>query len=221
MHVIGLPRRLNTSWAVMSLTFIAVVGFGGCKNRLVATVDGVLLAECSGTVATVPGVPRLKLTVADTAPISTVGAPALVIERAVPWRRVKETMDAFAKSGNQPSLLCGRVSDVETFKLEDTLVEGPTIQMVVEPKGKFCVQTPEVPQAFCVQGSLGHIPRADVRQTIRETMTKWKRNDVEVTIDPEVEWADVVRAIDGARTCCGKTTMRVALKRPSPAPSPQ
>ena len=47
---------------------------------------------------------------------------------------------------------------------------------------------------------------------MRETVKKWERTDVAVTIDPATEWADALRAIDGARTCCGTTEVRVALK---------
>jgi hypothetical protein len=204
------------------LVILIALASVGCKNRLVATVDGVLLADCDGTIEPIANATRASMLVTsestDTSIVSKPGALALVIDRGVLWPRVKSVVDRLTKEGAAPQLLCGKVSDVRAFQLQDTLSGEPTIQMVVEPKGKFCVQTPEVPQAFCVQGSLGHIPRADVRQTIRETMKKWSRTDVEVTIDLAVEWADVVRAIDGARTCCGNTAIRVALKQPGAKP---
>ncbi len=198
---------------------IGLSAASGCKNQLVTTVDGVLLADCTSKLEPPAraGVAVSKILVATPEADAAIGQGStatvqLAIERGVPWPRAKAVIDRLKASGKTPVLLCGNISDERVFTIDDVPSGGLMIQMVVEPKGKFCVQTPELPQAYCVQGSLGHIPRADVRQTMRETVKKWERTDVAVTIDPGTEWADVLRAIDGARTCCGATEVRVALK---------
>lgn len=198
---------------------VGVSAASGCKNQLVTVVDGVLLADCTSKIdpPSRAGVAVSKMLVATPDADAAIGQSSatsvqLAIERGVPWPRAKAVIDRLKASGKTPVLLCGNISDERVFTIDDVPSGGLMIQMVVEPKGKFCVQTPELPQAYCVQGSLGHIPRADVRQTMRETVKKWERTDVAVTIDPGTEWADVLRAIDGARTCCGSTEVRVALK---------
>lgn len=210
---------MHTHYGLGTLLVASLGVVGGCKNQLVATVDGVLLADCTSKTLGPPRseAPVRTLLIVSPEADAAIGQDAattvqLAIERGVPWPRAKAVIDRLKAAGKKPVLLCGNVSDVRAFTLDDEPSGGLAIQMVVEPKGKFCVQTPELPQAYCVQGSLGHIPRADVRQTIRETVKKWERTDVAVTIDPGTEWADALRAIDGARTCCGATDMRVALK---------
>ena len=206
-------------WRLIAGLSVGLSAASGCKNQLVTVVDGVLLADCTSKVAppSRAGVAVSKMLVATPEADAAIGQSSattvqLAIERGVPWPRAKAVIDRVKASGKTPVLLCGNISDERVFTIDDVPSGGLMIQMVVEPKGKFCVQTPELPQAYCVQGSLGHIPRADVRQTMRETVKKWERTDVAVTVDPGTEWADVLRAIDGARTCCGATEVRVALK---------
>ena len=50
-----------------------------------------------------------------------------------------------------------------------------------------------------------------LHEEIRAAHDEWGLSDVDVLVPDDVEWADVVRTIDGARTCCGKVEIRVAL----------
>jgi hypothetical protein len=217
-------RSLHRGRLVVFVAASAVAATG-CKNRFVAEVNGITLGECSSAKAA-PDFTATQLTKvltknpdADGGLVAAAGNPAIVaIERGVPWPRVRALLEQLQAAHKKPVLLCGNVSDVREFVMSDEPTGGLTIQMVVEPKGKFCVQTPEIKEAYCVQGSNGHIPRAEVRQTMRTTVKKWERVDVAVTIDPRTEWADVMRAIDGARTCCGTTEIYVALKHEGAAP---
>ena len=56
-----------------------------------------------------------------------------------------------------------------------------------------------------------HVQRAFVRETIRDAVKAYGITDVDVMVTPDLQWADVVKTIDGARTCCGDTDVRVKL----------
>lgn len=208
-----------------ALIFASAGAVTACKSRLETTAAGVLLASCDGTNDVTAAERQAARAVTLDHPLSALvtstaraAAPrlALAVARDVPWPQVQAALTAVQRAGQTPLLLCADYDQPRRLVLDDTLV-GKPINLVVEPKGKFCVQTPELAQAFCVQGALGHIPVADVRMTVRDTVKAWSRTDVQVAIAPQTEWADVVRAIDGARTCCGKTAVRVAL-HPGGAP---
>ena len=59
----------------------------------------------------------------------------------------------------------------------------------------------------------GRIDRAHTRRLVREAVMEYKLFDINVQVAPKQKWADVVRILDGARTCCRGTTMRVKLNR--------
>ena len=64
----------------------------------------------------------------------------------------------------------------------------------------------------CFQGGdRRHVHRAFGREHIREAVKAYERHEVRVRVDPAIEWADAIRAVDGARTCCGDTRVAAAL----------
>ena len=63
-----------------------------------------------------------------------------------------------------------------------------------------------------------HIHRAFVRGNVDEAARAYQLREVQVRVEPDVEWADVVRTVDGARTCCGSKRLAVAIDRGEPAP---
>ena len=68
-------------------------------------------------------------------------------------------------------------------------------------------------EATCVARSdKKHIDRAFVRELTRTAVKEYDLAQVRVVVDPALEWGDAVRAIDGARTCCGQKSISVSVE---------
>lgn len=204
---------------------VALAGAAGCSNRFEAKVEGVLVAECdSGEKLTdeMKKAPRLLVRADpqvpdEQLPLPASGAVQLVIERDVPWARV-ETLLAIVESKKLEAIIvAGQTHELRRFRLNDTLTGAPKFTITGDAKGKFCVQTAQLPQAYCVAGAGKHIHRAFVRETVRDVVKKWEMTEATAYVDPAADWADVVRIVDGARTCCGKdkkVLVAVAVEAP-------
>jgi hypothetical protein len=211
------PREL------LVLVLVAVGSVAACGTRFEATVDGVLLAECDSPIEP-PKAPILAVRAEPTVPDEQLQFPAgqvqLAIDRAVPWARVETLMAILESRKIEPILLAGYTYRVRRFVLNDVLTGAPKFTITGDANGKFCVQTALLPNAYCVQGrpmAGRHIHRAFVRETVRDVVKKWDMKEAEVYVDPATHWADVVRIVDGARTCCGdnvKVLVRVAREAP-------
>ena len=193
--------------------FVGIAGCGG-HNPYEAKVEEVLLADADKIIPTVPG-ELVKLTLEHLEPEIPDVPPGTVIriaaDRQVQFHRVMALIAAVEKKGAVPLLLVGYRDEVHAFKLQDEL-RGPAIQLTPNAEGKFCVGPPDNLQARCVVNrDRAHVNRAFVREEIRAAHQEWGLSDVDVLVADEVQWADVVRTIDGARTCCGKVEIRVAL----------
>lgn len=194
-------------WAAATL-LLAACG----KNPYEAVVDGVVLASADKVVMPAPG-PNVKLTLDHLEPqIPDVPVARLVIATDVSWGRVKTTLAAMQAKGVEPVILVGVDSDVRAFVLSDDF-DGPSIHLTSTPDGKFCVGPPTTNEAKCVTSSdQKHINRAFVRETIRDAVKAYAPlRNVDAMVTDDLEWGDVVRTVDGARTCCGDTEVRVKL----------
>lgn len=183
------------------------------KNPYEAKVDGVTLADAEGSVtAPADSGPVVKLTLDNLEPeIPDVEVARLAIAVDVSWGRVKETIAAMRAKGVRPVLLAGRRDEVRAIVLSDAL-EGKSIHLTATPDGKFCVGPPTSNQAKCVQGSdRKHIQRGFLRELIRDAVKAYDLHDVDAMVNDEMWWADVVKTVDGARTCCGDVAVRVKL----------
>ncbi|MEZ4360406.1 MAG: hypothetical protein R3B48_09510 [Kofleriaceae bacterium] len=209
---------MKSSW-ILALAIVAG-SVTACKNRLTATVDGVLLPECDSPEEPPPA-PTLAILAEPNVPDEQLAFPAgavrLAIERAVPWARVETLLEILAGKQIEPILLVGQTYRVRRFHLNDELTGAERFTITGDAQGKFCVQTALLPNAYCVRGAGRHIHRAFVRETVRDVVKKWGMREIEVYVDPAMEWADVVRVVDGARTCCGpKAGVRVRVARDAP-----
>ena len=69
--------------------------------------------------------------------------------------------------------------------------------------GKFCVSPPGTEQAYCLEsGDRQHISALFVRGVMEKAVAQYGIAQARVTPDPDLAWADLVRAVDGTRTCC-------------------
>lgn len=213
------PRRARGSRALVPL--VLLLG-AGCENRLVAYEGGVMLADADQVGPAQPG-PRLVVREAgDDATLAqpTTGPVRVAIERQVPWRRVRALLHRLDGGAVPYQLLVGNRDDVRTFVLSQPVGDQPSIELRAYGNGQFCIRPPESAEAYCVQGAGGHIPRAFVRETLREAVKAYQLTNVTALLDPDMQWADAVRAIDGARTCCPGQPLQVAVgNRQPPAPT--
>ena len=195
-------------WAI----FVLVLAACG-PNPYQAKVEDILLADADDVIA-VPkdSGPLVKLSLEHLEPeIPDAPVFRLAIARDVAWEKVQKTLEAAKAKGATPIVLVGRRSDVYAFVLTDEIGEH-SIHLTSTPDGKFCVGPPTTFEAKCVQGAdKKHVQRAFVRETIRDAVKAYGITDVDVMVTPDLEWADVVKTIDGARTCCGDTDVRVKL----------
>ncbi len=211
--------------AVISMTktgMLAALGLLAlsCGGRdLFVKVGQVTLADADGVVAPEPG-PVLELGPSPDAPLPAVPAGAKVVQiaaaRDLPYARVRELVKAVRATGAQPVLLVGAHGKAMALPhtgaatsrslLLETAKEGDS--------AKACVAPPDALERQCSSrpGS-PHIDRAFVRETVRAAVKGFSLPVVHVKPDPGQSWADAVRAIDGARTCCGTdTTISVSIE---------
>jgi hypothetical protein len=108
-------------------------------------------------------------------------------------------------------LLVGQRTHVHAFQLRDTLSGKEAIQVRVDDDGQHCVSKTGVLEMRCTKGAGRHIHRTFVREDVREAVKEYDLSEVEVRVNPSAEWADVVRAVDGARTCCFEKKVLAAV----------
>ncbi len=204
-------------WAALAVPLAAA-----CESKEDAKVDGVLIPQADGVFEPPDG----ATLAVDDATIDAARVPAgarvvrLAIGRKVLWSQVQALLRKVEAAGAQPVLLAGSWHHVKAILLEDEWPGGRALQVMAYIDGKACVQPPGAIEAKCVQsGTKQYIERAYLRELVREQVRMFDIPQVEVEIPATLPWADVVRTIDGARTCCKGTTIRVHFK-PADQPAP-
>lgn len=202
------------------LWLCAVAGLlaAACSGTGLAEIDGALLAQADAVLEPMDGETFVikgedhsaQEKAIDALPAGTV--VRLAIDGEVPWKTVESLIDRVERQHKRLVLLVGKRHKVRALRLSDEL-EGPAVELIAMVDGKACVRPPGSVEAGCVQTvEEKHIDRAYVRELVREARKAYQLSDVVVQVDPALGWANVVRAIDGARTCCQDQPMRVALK---------
>lgn len=189
-----------------------------------ATVDGIRLAQARG--AYDPPATKTSITITgqkkpSAAAIRDILAQTddehvrLIIAMDVPWQTVDTTLDAVVAAGKKPVILVGKRKYVKAIHLSDQLSGAPAMQLTATMEGKICLSPPDTAKAKCVRRYIEdkHIDRAFTRGLVREGVEAYGLYDVELLVPGAMDWADVVRAVDGARTCCGDTDVRVKVLR--------
>ena len=190
----------------------------GCQGKRQAHVADIWVAQAEGlsdapegdTLAITPGLAAPAL------PESTI--VRLAVARGVRWSEVRDLRKRILSAGKTPYLMVADERKVGAIELYDSL-QGEAMNLFVSAAGKVCVAPQGSPEAKCVQsGDKTHVDRAGTRALIREAVGAYGLHDVLVDVLPDIEWADVVRSVDGARTCCllddrkDNDTIRVRLK---------
>jgi hypothetical protein len=195
--------RLASAVAVAAAALATACG----KNPLMATVGDVVLAECDDvipaedgpTVVVGPETHEEDLTL-PTGPVVRIAA-----DRQVSWRRVHQLVQRLDKQGSRAVLLVGKglSTEIGAFDPVEQLHPGTHLTLNATRDGQFCIQHPDAEKAYCVKAyDHLHIARTWIRDAMTLAVSQYQVKDVEVSVEPAMQWADVVRAIDGVRTCC-------------------
>jgi hypothetical protein len=186
----------------LAACLIALLALGACKVTRQAHVEGIWVAQAAGLIDapkgdTLPITRGLKVeTLPDTPNVR------LAVARDVPWSEVRGLRQRILDAGKTPYWIVADDRNVGALELYEEL-EGEPINVFVSVGGKLCVAPPGSPEAKCVQrGDKLHVDRAFTRELVREAVGAYGLHDVLVDIPPDIEWGDVARAVDGARTCC-------------------
>jgi len=195
----------------------ALLLLAGCKGKGHAEVDGILIPQADGVVDAADGATMaVNKDTIDTAKLPD-GAKVvrLAIARDATWDRVSALVERVKAAGRTPVLLAGDDHKVKGFQLEDEGARGVerVISVIAYSDGKACVRPPGSLEAICVQSpDSSYIDRAFLREQVRKQVKTFDIQTVEVELQSGLPWADVVRTIDGARTCCYETKVAVRLK---------
>ncbi len=198
------------SWP--ALVTVAVAWLGGCDSHLEAKVGGATLAQALGVIPA-PAAPVVVLR-RDHPPITLPPGPVRVaIDLHTPWSQVHPLLDEGVAAGSQPILLVGQRNRIWGFVLEDAPGHDPAIRLDPTAAGKFCLSPPDNQDRYCVEsGDHLHISAMYVRDAVKKAVTEWGLTRVRVRPSQDVNWGDLVRTIDGARTCC-KVPVQVTVAR--------
>jgi len=196
---------------VRSLALIAAVfAVSGCQGNYHAKVGEILLAQSDSTIDAEAG-ETIEWTGDPIETLPEAQVIRLAIDRDVSWYQVRSLIARIEAEKKKPVLLVGRRLKVRAFDL-GRAPAGEAIEIMAVSDGKACVSLPGELKAKCVQTvDKNHISRAFVRELVREAVKVSGLTKVAVDISPSVTWADVVRTIDGARTCCKAVEMQIHL----------
>lgn len=194
----------------MRSTVILLVLAASC-HQSEPVVGKAYLIEASGTRPAPPeGATTIEVGVTPI-PAKLSGPVRVAIDRDVPYPAAIEAMHKIRAAGGTPAPLVAVRERVEELVPPDEKT-GDAINLWADPEGKACVAPPDSVTATCVKGqATQHIDRAFVRDVIAKAVREYDMKRVHVIVDPTVSWADAVRAIDGARTCCGETQIEVSV----------
>lgn len=191
---------------------VVLAMFASCKNQRQAEVDGIWIAQADGLSAAPEGA---TLPVRPGEPVEALPDAEhirLAIAREVLWKDVRALSERIRSQGKTPYLLVASDRKVGSIDLDEELDEY-FIEVFVTTEGKLCVRPPGSREAKCVQRpDRKHVDRAFTRELVREAVGAYKLTSVLVEAPPDLEWADLVRAVDGARTCCFEKKIRVRVK---------
>ncbi len=197
---------------VTVLALTAALAAAGCDSHLEARVGDALLPQALGVVPAAAG-PTVVVMPGQPTPAFAPGPVRVAIDHAVPWREVEPLLAALDAAGARPAFLVGQRQYVHAFPLSDELADAYTLRLRARATGTFCLSPPGTREAYCVEGGTRmHISSMYVREAVQKAVAEYRIRQAWVIPEPDTRWADVVRTIDGARTCC-PDGFRVAVAR--------
>ncbi len=197
---------------------VAIVAAAGCKQELEAKVGGATLPQANGVVAAADAktAPTVVILPGKPAPAFAAGPVRLAVHLAVPWSQLEPVLDAADAAGARPSFLVGQRNRIHGFVIADELeADRYSLRMRTTGNGKFCLSPPATREAYCVESAdRRNVSSLYVREAVQKAVAEYDIMQALVVPDADARWGDIVRTIDGARTCCGARQFRVAIARP-------
>jgi hypothetical protein len=176
-------------------------------------VGQVQLADATSTIA-LPAGPRVELPASGVAPALPAGAKVVQIaaDREAPYGAVRALVQAVHAAGAEPVLLVSREGKMAALPpLEEA--SAVSILIELEDRGKTCVSPPAAEQRLCLQPPYKpKVERASVPGLVRDAVKGYHLEQVHLRPSAALSWVEVVRGIDGARTCCAGVKMRVSVE---------
>lgn len=186
---------------------------GACSPPGQPRLEGMWLAEADGLLPRESGpIVMLRADAALPAASEQAAGPVQVVaDRDLGAGVVAEWVSVAAAHGALPQLLAWRRDGLGRLPPADPKVDESLLLRVTPGEVRACLSPPGVEEAACVSRlDRKHVDRAYVRQLVRTARKKYGIHSVHVWLPPELGWGDAVRAIDGARTCCGPDAPRVS-----------
>jgi len=181
---------------------MVVLACGAACQQSEPVVGKAYLIEASGT-RPAPEGPTIEVGVTPI-PASLSGPVRVAIDRAVPYTTAVEALKQIKAAGGTPVPLVAVREKIGELIPPDTKT-GDAINLWADPDGRACVAPHDSATATCVTPkATKHIDRAFVRDVIAQAVKAYDLKRVHVLVDSSLNWGDAVRAIDGARTCCGE-----------------
>lgn len=203
-----IPSPRLAQWGMRRLVLaLALVALAACENHHETRVGAAVLPQANDTTAAPRDVPTVVI-MPGAMPTLPAGPVALAIDVDVPWSQIADVVRATPA----PVLLVGRYDKTRAFRLEDELAPGPALRVRASADGKFCVSPPGTTERYCLQSSdKRHISAAFVREVLNKAVAEYAIEQATLAVEPGVLWADLVRTIDGTRTCCARP-LKVSLR---------
>jgi hypothetical protein len=217
--------KRRVSFVLLALGLVACKGpgpkqVGEAKLALAVGVEPIPAQAEDAPVVEI--LPNREATVPD-APVVK-----LAIDRDATWGQVKATLHAIDQRQQTAVLLVAerrkvgalaRFDQVDDIDLPDLLAHA--LEITAYTDGKVCVRHPTVSEAKCVQTpSRTYIDGAFTRELVREAAKGYELSKAAADLPDALQWDDVVRVIDGVRTCCGEAR-DVSVVAPPPDAFPE
>lgn len=210
-----------------SLLLLAIA-LAACKGPGPKQVGEARLALASGVEklpAEAENAPVVEILPDRPATVPDAPVVKLAIDRDATWGQVKATLHVIDQRGQTPVLLVAERRTVRAFPRFDRAdgIDVPAllaraIELTAYTDGKLCVRHPELAEAKCVQSpSRTYIDGAFTRQLVREAVDGYSLTRTVADFPDALQWDDVVRVVDGVRTCCGRDRQVSVLALPADA----
>jgi hypothetical protein len=201
--------KRHASFVLLALGLVACKGPG---PRQVGQATLALAVGVEAVPAAAENAPVVEVMPDRPATVPVAPVVKLAIDRDATWGQVKATLHAIDQRQQTAVLLVAerrkvralpRFDQVGDQNVADLLAHA--IELTAYTDGKVCVRHPTVAEAKCVQTpSRNYIDGAFTRQLVREAVDGYGMSKTVADLPDSLQWDDVVRVIDGARTCCGK-----------------
>jgi len=190
-----------------------VAALAACGGGRKAKVGKALLAYADGVEQAPEGWPVVEVMPGNAAPFPDAATHVLVAaDRDVSFAEVWPLIEGARARGVELRFYVGDRRDRVKVMEMNPPPQGESIRIVVTEDGKACVNLPGVEEAKCVMTKQHRVDRAYTRELVREAFRASNLRQVRVQADTGLRWNDVVRAVDGARTCCEGERMIVGLE---------